>query len=264
MAELAINVHSYAPDPAYQDGDILVAMNNKRVKSTHVQMLTHQKHMTRSGDGLLPENCLHDHWCKRMHQYKFQRVSKWEIDRITLATMDSERLSNIPNAKGERIHVPQYVGRRMNHPRNRMFGTVGLEWWYGGRTTVTDALLDEMWDEIEVQTIHRRNQDFYTKWPFTTREKQVFLILATNDFSDIEKEEMVEPETITVNEGTEDEHEEIVKKRKRRVDWRNLLGTLGVSEGQVLNEKTALDVRGTVRLNPSLIVTQKQTVILPG
>lgn len=182
MAELYLKVNPDANLPGVQDGDVLFAPNDIRIKFVHADGICNVRHFGFNANGLRDANTLPDHMKKNTCEFKFQRVSNKEIKRITLADMSEEILSDVPNAKGEAIDVPLFIQRRLNHARHAIFGTPGAEYWYGGKTTITDATVDPVWTEITAQT--GKLESDHRLWPMSRGEGTHLLAIRVTDFSD--------------------------------------------------------------------------------
>ena len=250
MPELLIKIkRDERPDPAFQDGDIMCAMNELHIKNTHAQLLCHKNLIGFNGDGLRPENSLTEMYLASVKQYKFQRVSNTEVKRIDLATLKEETLSGTPNAKGEYIDVDLYISRRLQHDKHLIFGTEDNEIWYGGRTLITTATHITVWNGIESTSLHREVN--YTKWPWTDAEMRNYLVLTVDDFDNDTRATLEES---VYNQLSLDN--EILKKRHHKVDWKNL-ASLGVTESNILDKDLKIDIRDSVDFLRSSIVEIK-------
>jgi hypothetical protein len=87
MAEFAVKI---GDSEHYDDKDILCAFNRRRIGCTHMQHLCHKKHAARSGDGLILPGSLTQKMLERVSRSRFERVSKHEVRRVRLATLDAE------------------------------------------------------------------------------------------------------------------------------------------------------------------------------
>ncbi len=222
MAELALKIGDAG---LWQDGDIVDAFNRRRIRHAHAGAICHVKH----GRTVLPEL-----YQAKTYQFKFERVSKTEVRRTNLITLDADIVSKKPNAKGEQIDVPLFIARRLKHPRHRIFGSAGQERWYGGQVTATHAILDEVWVEIEARTEHRESN--FMLWPFTEAEQKDFLILPTDDFISFIGEEYKTPLL--------DDDGEVVQNRKHRIDWQADLGLSAGEKADVQDKDKPVDWRG--------------------
>ena len=249
MAELCIKIKRDKPSK-YEDGDIIFAPNNRRIKDVHAQVICHPKKMGFNGDGLRIANCLLDTYKSKVMQYKFQRVSAKEIKRITLATMDEEIISDVPNAKKEAIDVPLFVARRLRSDRHQIFGTKGSEYWYGGHTDASLAKLAPVWAAIESKTAYREAD--HTKWPFTEGELKNYLCVAVDDFDNETRGDLESPLT----DDKDPENIVTLKHRKHKVDWQNLaLST--VIKDSILAKGVKVDIRDSIAFARSVIVGVK-------
>lgn len=240
MAELAIKVGSNLGTQAYKDGDILCAFNSRRIRCTHAQHICDYRKIGRNGGGLIVSSSVAKDFFDHTHQYKFQRISKTEIKRITLSDMSEEALSDKPNVKGEQIAVEEFIRRRKMRSDHYLFGNIGSEFWYGGRKDFSNAKMDLVWNAIETKTPLRESN--HTLWPTGAQDLKVHLFLSVDDFDDSETENLVESEI----DETDLDNPIIVKKRKRYVIWQDLF-PLNVppiiTEAHVTDKVRTVDVR---------------------
>lgn len=210
MAELLIKV---AAGANYEDGDVLCAFNLRRIRCTHAHHICHRKF----ADMRDPNSVARDFY-EITHQYRFERVSRTEIKRVTLATMDEVVISNTPtliDGKMQHMDVEEYVRRRLRHPNHKVFGEPGKEFWYGGRQDYSSAKVDLVWDAIELKTPNVRTD--FVRWPAGSQELKSHLFLPFKEFSDERAEALVAPELDT----TDPDNPIVVKKRKLSVPWRD-------------------------------------------
>ena len=210
------------PHPTYEDQDILGACNWRRARHMHAEGISCQG----PGGYVGGSQPLWEIWLAKVHQYRFERVSLTEMKRTNLWTLEQEILSNVPNAKGEAIHLKEYIARRVGSGKMPLFGTEGAERWYGGRTDATHERLDEVWLEIEARTPKRETD--YAGSPFGDHRK--YLVISVDDFDDETGGQLVEP----LVDESDPENPVAAKKRKRHVAWRNLRD---VVEADVLDKQ---------------------------
>lgn len=233
------------PPNKYQDGDVVCCFNARRISAAHVSGICHHRHAPLTGDGLRADG-IAQQFQELTYQYKFQRVSRAEIKRITLATMDEEILGPTPNAKGEYIDVQAFIDRRKEHLLHRIFGATGAEYWYGGRESRDPATLDLAWQLIEADTPLRKAD--HLRWPLSPLEKRHFLGLPIEDVSDrvmqnavnIEIDyDMYQPEYDPRGERGPRVGDTTIRKRRVNIPWR----TLGLAARDVLDLGVEVDVR---------------------
>lgn len=238
------------PNNPETDGDIIVAVNERRIKDVYAQHICHPKvtplneHSLRASDTCLKIEL------EKTRQYKYERISQTEIRRINLWTMEMDILGPTPNKDGEYIDVPLFIERRLRHPRHKIFGEPGAEYWYSeGKQDRSMSRINEVWDNIEETTPHRR-QDF-NKWPFTEREKKAFFILKVDDFDDETAAELESDYVEIIDEelGLE------IREKKYKVDYTKLPG---VDVQRVRNKALSFDSRELGAFNRSDIVVEKR------
>ena len=201
MAELLLRKGNHGRALSCRDGDIVCAMNDRRIKDVHTQTICkNNRHLL-------------EFYLSKVRQFKFERISETEVRRINLWDSTSEIFDDTPNAEGKAIDVPLFIQRRLKNPKHKIFGSQGNEVWYGGRTNASIIKLKEVWKEIETKTSFKESE--HTKWPFSEYEKTNFVIIKTDDFDDITRDELV---SSIYNPITE----ELIKKRKHRVNYQSI------------------------------------------
>lgn len=203
----------------YDEGDVLHAFTSRRILDVHAQHVVHPKLMIREGGdvGRITPGSLLEFCLERTRQFKFERISARQVRRTNLRTLDEDTISDVPNASGEYMNVQLYLDRRVafKPSQNQMFGSAGSEYWYGGITTTTDAIMDTIWTEIEARTRHVRDDEF----PFTDREKRLYLIIKVDDLTDAEVVELLEP---LIGPPDGEEEEPVINQRAVRLDLTNI------------------------------------------
>ncbi len=238
MAELALKI---GPGANYLDGDILAAFNSRFIRCVHAQHICHVK-LAGGGIGGLRDNAhVARDWFEHTHQYRFERVSQTEIKRILLSDMSEVLIDGTPkliDGKMQHMDVERYVNRRMLHNRHKMFGTTGVEVWYGGRTDVSDAKLDLVWNAIETKTAFQEAD--FPLWPAGNKDLISHLFVTVDDFDEAEASDLVSPEL----DLTDPDNPITVKKRRRHMDWRDVIET---KEHTDIEDKTvSVDLRETM------------------
>ncbi len=113
----------------------------------------------KKANGLRDETTLNYLFCKMTKQFLMKRISNGTVERTRFFTSDStgitrvtfkDTLNNTANGDGERIDVPNFIKRRLKHDRHNIFGEVGVEQWFGGRTDGTFETLSTFWDSVLV------------------------------------------------------------------------------------------------------------------
>lgn len=260
MAELTIKIGDQGgDDPArYRDGDVLCAFSNRRIRCTHAQHICHVRAAGFTTDGLRPNDSLAEKMLQRTRQYRFERLDLRTMKRITLATMDEEVLSHTPNAKGEYIHVPEFVERRLAHSHHAMFGSPGREVWYGGRTYYDNDKMNLVWNDIETYSAFREVD--HVLWPVGSDDLRVHFFCSCNDMTDAEAEELVAPQV----DEKDPENPITEKRRSYKVAWRDLSGLSIGTQDDVTDVAKSVDIRKAVTFDRSLIVSVKPLIAEVG
>lgn len=239
IGQLAIQAGAH---PTYEDEDVLVAKNRRAIRCCHAEHVCHVKHVALNRDGLRVADSLPDMMRSHVYQYKCQRVSRTEINRITLATLDEELMFE--------IDLPGWIRKRLRHARHGIFGSTGREYWYDGRFNATHAALDKVWTEIEGRTASREVD--HVHWPFTPAELRQVLTISVDDFDDTESGKLTAP----LMDDSDPLDPVMVKKRKRHVNWRALQDVVGAD---VLDKEVSVDIRSVRKHIRATIVDTKTT-----
>jgi len=244
VAELCLIVHP----SKFEAGDILCAFNNERIKIVHAQNICHVSKSGFNSDGLRYADSLPELFQKKVYRYKFQRVSTLEVKRIDLITLEEDIISNQANGKGEYMDVPLFIERRIKHPRHRIFGTKGSEYWYGKHNSY--AFYKDIWKWIEEKTGLKEID--HTKWPATDRELKKYLHLTVDDFNNETSGDLVKP-----LEDTTSGEIAVMKPRKHFVEWEKLNGiSLDVIK-DIKDISKAIDLRDDFSFSLNVINQEK-------
>ena len=238
MAELIIKI---GDGIKFQDGDLIHAMNDRRISQVHCEHICHRKNQTKNKDGLFDRDTLAEDYYKNTSQYRFERQGD-EVVRTDLTTLEQETFGK------SHIDVELYLKRALRHDRHKIFGTKGNEVWYGGKSVATKEKLDLVWQAIEAKTPKRKAT--HTKFPWNENELKRFLVLPVEDFTQEEKAEFESSEIDT----TDEENPVVIKARKNKVDWRMLLAGRGITEEDVLNKEVSIDLREQSPLQKNVII----------
>jgi hypothetical protein len=238
MPELALKI---APGANYADGDILCAFNSRRIRCVHAQHICHVKQAGGGIGGLRDNVHVARDWFEHTHQYRFERVSKTEIKRVTLADLKEVLINGTPkliDGKMQHMDVERYVNRRMLHNGHKMFGTTGAEVWYGGLKDESDAKLTLVWNAIETKTAFREVD--FPLWPVGTKDLISDLFVTVDDFNEAEAEDLISPEL----DLTDPDDPIVVKERRHHIDWKTVID---LAEHTKIEDKTvSVDLRSTM------------------
>jgi len=222
MAELRLIVST---NGTYEDGDVREAFNNRRIGQVHMEHICNLNNFGFNSDGLRPTGTLGELMYATTKKFKFTRVSKTEIIKLDLETLDEWLIDSTPHAETkEYMHVDQYIRARIRHGNHIIFGTLGAEVWYGGKTTVTQAELDTVWTAIQNETGKGRAHSDYKFYPFSRNESKTCLALQVDDFDDATAADLVQPlyGDAVLNKDTGEMEQPILKKRKTNIEYWNL------------------------------------------
>ncbi len=179
------------------DGDIADAFNARRIKRRRARDVCRIEDTDFAATGHRVAGSLAEMHLAKTSRYKCERVSQHEINRITLATMAEEI---VPHTDAE-----QFFADRMIHPNHSIFGTPGHEVVYVGEPNETDAVLADVWAEIEKRT-PLREVDFRSRNYSDTMLKH-FLIVPVDDFTDDEQDAYKEPVRLDAYQALGDDPE---------------------------------------------------------
>lgn len=254
MAQIALIVGT---NSQYEDGDILVAFNDRRIGHVHAEHVC-KADAPFTKAGLRQTGSLFHALCETVHAYRIERVSKTEIDRVTIATGDRVRIDSKPlliDGVMQHMEVDEFFRRRRQHPKHRVFGTDGAEIYHGGQLDFSATKIDALWTEIEGRGAALRSA--HAHWPFTDHEKAVFLALPVSDFADAAALTTQGPQI-----GTDKNGDPIFKKRANMVNWRLLMalakrGGGSISQSDVLDRAKIKDTTDVTPFDLSQIVQAK-------
>ena len=258
MAELLLQTKPPGHD---EDGDCLCAFNRRRIRCCHAEVICHRRKRPKNNAGLNRRGDIQEDIYRFMHQYVFQRVTRHEVRRRDLVTLDEVIFSKVPqliDGKWQAMDVDLYIQRRVSFINHRIFGLAGSEVWFGGRKDMSHPKLNQVWNRIE-------NSDWlagegtpkleadHTLWPLSPREKARWLSVPVTDFNDARRSQLEQEERSVAQPG-DDEYDpsdpdnpdaKLRRMRKRRLRWRLKLAELGVTVEDVVNESLQIDIRQT-------------------
>ena len=253
MTDIIIKVKRDGDNSNYEDGDIVQTFTDKRIKSVYAEHICHRDKIGFKQDGRRPDNSLTEMYLQKVSEYKFERISENEVRRTNIETQEQDVISGTPNEKGEQMDVSLFVKRRLKHNRHLVFGEVGSERWYGGNTNKNKIY--DVWKEIEKRT--DKKEIDHAKFPCTDRTLTNYLVIKSEDLTDEEARELMEPlNKIEMVEGKPEVTQ--VKKRKNKIDWKNNLGLSESLKAQILDKKTKLDLREQVCLSKTELNEKKE------
>lgn len=245
--ELVVKINDSPGDISYKDGDIVETFSNERILGVHAhEVCSVSRFPLDSITGLRPNDGLLMKFMEKTHAYKFERLNSRELKRTNLDTEAEEVLSDIANAKGEYIHIHDFLTQHLRNPRHKIFGSAGAEIWYGLPKT---GDIDAIWNDIET---HSDNiKDDHYSWPFSEIEKKHFLPINCRGFKDEVYTELsgptVESRALPVRtEGV------IVEKRQWQVPYWDLASALSVSVDDIRNPSKEVDARTDRNSRPKI------------
>jgi hypothetical protein len=231
----------------FDDGDIFEAKNNRKILCDHTQRICNIKRVGFKSNGLRDVESLPFQMALLTSQYRFDRVSQYEVLRTDLFTNEQQKFG-LPE-----IDVPLYLKRRLNHDRHKIYGETGSEIWFGGKTDSSQTKLNQVWNEIEERTERRRNQ-YQESRPNPSMLKK-YMFVETEDFDDERAGILVSP---LVNPELElDDPEYQIKERKHNVRYKDLSIVKGKDLQDIRDIRKPTDFRKKKRFKEIDICEEK-------
>lgn len=248
MAELLLKATDVnaAKSKMSQKYDVICAFNNRAIRFEYAQQICSPKQQGYEASGLRTSDTVLESFLKHTHEFKFERVSATEIKRIILATQAEEVLAPNPS-------LVIRIARQKRYPHHMLFGTEGVEYWYGGRKDFSNAALDLVWADIEAKTSELEAN--YTLWPLGTDEIAHYRPISVDDFDDAMLERLINTERDIDDDPDENSEfnpdavegdpdfqiSSIVRKRRAYVDWESLgVAATGDTRGEVYTRATSV------------------------
>ena len=164
MAELILAARA---TPKYAEGDILVAVNDRRIQCVHSEHICSARNFGFNGDGLRPLHTPAYYRNLIVSRRRFERVSHNEV--AVFDGVEAKIYSNTPHPDdGKHIYVEEYLARRRQHARHEIFGTNGNELWFDYHKDHSVAKISLVWNMIESRLgLLKTNYKF---WPLGQQE----------------------------------------------------------------------------------------------
>jgi len=245
MAELLIAVRNQGVDPQARDGDVVSAMSQHRIDKIHCQ---HQCFPRNSTGVKVRNGQLAELYWQTVCQYKFEQISRTEVRRTDLRTLDEMVYDKTPHpVDGRYINVALHLASlRRGGDKAGLFGPQNNR-WYGGRETQTPATIDTIWGHIENNSTARRVDFFFAPWGLKDF-RQLFCI-QVDDFDEPTRHRYETHEAAV--DGT------ITRFRRNKVDWRLLTRTNTTTD--IRDVAIPVDERADRRYVTVNIVEEKPT-----
>ena len=221
-------------DTNYKDGDIKSAVNWRHCRCGVAQGICFAKAVVAgsrqvarlNSDGRYDDTDVAKDYMEATHQFRFERTGDLTGKIVRLSDLDEITFNSNEtfvqhDGKAVQLDLKRTVARIIetlvsSGGRGKpLFGTPGLEVWYGGRKDESHAKLDVVWAAIEAKTAFVEN-DEVTGATFSSYRK--VLTISVDDFDDAESAVL----TLPLMDYTDPENSVLVKKRKNWVQWRNL------------------------------------------
>lgn len=160
MAELVIKIGDQGgdqggDDPArYRDGDVISIFSDHEIRCTHARRICSLSAAGFTAGGLRPSGSLAEKMLSYTRQFRCERVNSVEYIRLNLTAGEEDVV--VCDAMDEKLS-------RLVKGDYGVFGIVGKEVWYGGRTYLDTARMDQVWNAIETDSLLR--EDDHRLWP---------------------------------------------------------------------------------------------------
>jgi hypothetical protein len=218
--ELLIMTQTKGENPAYQDGDILLAFNQDRILWTNAQNICGPQNFSPNSVTGYYDNPLLAAYLENTSCHRYVRINTNEVERTNLISGEKDILSAIPNYIGESVEIDAVINKRLKEVNHYIFGSCGKEVWYNKSNRPIDV--DAIWRGIEDYSDHKKEDNL--NWPFTEAERKLFLPLSCahlhdNSIVECSKKtavEKVEPimDNVLINPSTRETKNKMVKRRR--------------------------------------------------
>lgn len=171
--------------------------------------------------------------------WRYARISKTELRKTNLVTGDSEIVGPTRNANGLHSHIDENLADLRRRGKTAIFGEPGREVVYDGGVPIDDARASAIWDAME-SAGHSRIDHLDLQAGEWVPKKTLL----------VEIEPVTRAERETILELDED------RKRKQRIDWKNLPGMDAAKIAAVQDPDQSVDYR-------KVIPRAAKTVVVP-
>jgi len=256
VSELMVKVGN---STGYHDGACIHAFTDCRVLCCQAQNKlfekdSYTKNCKRAdGEGLLPVGDAAQDYYEQTHQFRFQRTGSNTATVTRLSDGDTIAFeSNKPFVQHDGKTVQMDILKWMQKKKDRrhskehggmpMFGTVGREIWYGGRTTIDDAKVANIWTAIENKLGLDRNA--HKKWPVGNLDIKHFLNVPLAALTDKQAQFIEQPGMLPrLNPETGLLEPQMVEKRTSRVEYDSLPGLDPAIRRMIPDRLLPVDIR---------------------
>jgi len=249
MAELIIRIDQgpARPHPAFQDGDIMHALNDRRILQVHAEHICWPRINDEKVGGFLTDQPLLENFLAHIYLWKNIRTGMTHAKKI--ATRDDSSSGILKGQEfdiSKTMDVQRYVFGRLVAGKKPMFGKLGREIWYGGRSDLSASCINNIWDDIESDT-GKMKADHVRVSDNTTLFKK--LCIPVDDFTNEER--------VLYEEQDIDSDGEVIRIRKRNIDWKNMDRISGGTIKKIKDPSIPIDMGKFDNWNRSTIVKVK-------
>ena len=160
MAELIIKVGTNGPDPAWQDGDVMHAWNNRDLELMYLENeLCNPWNAPLNGDGLVDTGTIYEDFKRHTYRLKFEQLTATTFRETNLLTLDTRDIAGTTEATKMKKWLDKQLlifntanGGTYVH----LFGVLGAVVWYRRSGNSSQPQLNLVWADVEAKTAEQQ------------------------------------------------------------------------------------------------------------
>ncbi len=243
MAELLIKVGTNGLDPAWQDGDVLHAWNNRHIEYAYLSNeLCHPWNATPNGDGLIDTGTIYEDLKRHTYRWKFEQLAEKTFRETNLVTLATRDITDDPEA----TNIKKWLNRQLRKTNAvnggtyfPLFGITGAVVWYKREGNTSQPQLNLVWVDVEAKTPER--QVDHQNSNLGQGDLKRILAVNTTNFNQATKE-IYETQIV---DDTDPENTFLVKRRTHLVPYWDI-GGLKNHLTDIRDPNIVVDLRPTV------------------
>jgi hypothetical protein len=208
MAEIQLIVH---PKNRWQDGQILNAFNDARIRRDHCILSCFEHGETKringvltrrlkreKSDGLLPLGDVAQDFCDATHESKAERTGRKSCIITRISDGETIRIDGTKpvqwwDGRMVAMDVEAHFAARDKHGKKGVvFGCIGRECWYGGKIDFSPSKIESVVPKIRTKLEVDLDESQFCLWPCGRKSIREFLVVRTEDFTDEHARQMCE------------------------------------------------------------------------